>query len=391
MENSMSRILIETTVRQTLKGLKENPKRSIRNLVDMALNFSESRFQSRFFQTDSTMLEHEESAYYTLVEDAVNHIETEHLVKFGMNLGYNSCTWGAQRIRMNEKRLGFNIPWTVLFQMDDPQYSTHLPQYDLAIQEGEQLGIYSWILLSHSNPMELFPLIKRHSDSAFFLFCRPENITPAILDEIIPLKHLMPVVRWESGANEACTILRNAQLPYSVYYPYSQKDLQFILNGELFCETQQTHPLFTALAAKPDCPANMQHLAHQAAIQVRTGQSYATMTGAVIAFTALIPVAGAYIGAGVGAFMILTVSPAKAIIFLIFIVILQQLEGNLIYPRVVGSSLGLPAIWVLTAVTLGSGLMGIPGMLLCVPLAAALYRLVKEDVNRPQAKECVKV
>lgn len=127
MENSMSRILIETTARQTLKGLKENPKRSIRNLVDMALHFSEGRFQSRFFQTAHTMLEHEESAYYTLIEDAVNHIETEHLVKFGMNLGYNSCTWGAQRIRMNEKRLGFNIPWTVLFLMDDPHYSTHLP------------------------------------------------------------------------------------------------------------------------------------------------------------------------------------------------------------------------------------------------------------------------
>lgn len=118
---------------------------------------------------------------------------------------------------------------------------------------------------------------------------------------------------------------------------------------------------------------------------------YATMTGAVIAFTALIPVAGAYIGAGVGAFMILTVSPVKAVIFLIFIVVLQQLEGNLIYPRVVGSSLGLPAIWVLTAVTIGGGLMGIPGMLLCVPLASALYRLIKEDVNRPQSKECIKV
>lgn len=117
---------------------------------------------------------------------------------------------------------------------------------------------------------------------------------------------------------------------------------------------------------------------------------YATMTGAVIALTALSPVAGAYIGAGVGAFMILTVSPVKAIMFLIFIVVLQQLEGNLIYPRVVGSSLGLPAIWVLTAVTLGGGLMGILGMLLCVPLASALYRLIKEDVNRPQTKECAK-
>ena len=118
---------------------------------------------------------------------------------------------------------------------------------------------------------------------------------------------------------------------------------------------------------------------------------YATMTGAVIAFTALVPVAGAYIGAGVGALMILTVSPVKAIIFLVFIVVLQQLEGNLIYPRVVGSSLGLPAIWVLTAVTLGGGLLGIPGMLLCVPLASALYRLIKEDVNRSQTKECVKL
>ena len=110
---------------------------------------------------------------------------------------------------------------------------------------------------------------------------------------------------------------------------------------------------------------------------------YATMTGAVIAFTALIPIAGGYIGAAIGAFMIMTVSPIKAIIFLIFIVVLQQLEGNLISPKVVGSSMGLPAIWVLAAVTIGGGIMGIAGMLLGVPLAAALYRLLREDVNRP--------
>lgn len=277
MENNISRILIETTVRQTLKGLNEDPKRSIRNLVDMALYFSEGRFQRHFFQTAHTILEHEESAYYTLIDDAVNHIETEHLVKFGMNLGYNSCTWGAHRIRMNEKRLGFNIPWTALFLLDDFQYSAHLPQYDLAIQEGKQLGIYSWILLSHGALQELFPLIERHPHSAFFLFCQPEKITPAILEEIAPLKHLMPVVRWNDEADETCIMLRNAQLPYSVYYPYSQKDLPYILNGDLFCETQQLHPLFTVLAAKPDCPVNVQHLVHQAAMQVRTGKSYQTV------------------------------------------------------------------------------------------------------------------
>lgn len=139
MENSISRILIETTVRQTLKGLRENPRRSIRNLVDMALHFSQGRFQNRFFETSRTMLEHEDSAYYALVEDAANHIDIEHLVKLGMNLGYNSCTWGAQRIRTNEAQLGFNIPWTVFFHMERPQCSDHLSQYDSAIEEGEQL------------------------------------------------------------------------------------------------------------------------------------------------------------------------------------------------------------------------------------------------------------
>ena len=113
---------------------------------------------------------------------------------------------------------------------------------------------------------------------------------------------------------------------------------------------------------------------------------YALMVGALVAFTALIPVAGAYIGAGVGAFMILTVDPFKAVIFLIFIVVLQQLEGNLIYPKVVGSSMGLPGIWVLAAVTVGGGLAGIVGMLLGVPLAAALYRIVRDDVRKHEKR-----
>lgn len=114
---------------------------------------------------------------------------------------------------------------------------------------------------------------------------------------------------------------------------------------------------------------------------------YATMIGALIGFTALIPIAGAYIGAGVGAFMIFTVSPLKALLFLLFIVLLQQFEGNIIYPRVVGASIGLPGIWVLSAITLGGGLAGIAGMLAGVPLAASVYRLVGTDVRRREALE----
>lgn len=109
---------------------------------------------------------------------------------------------------------------------------------------------------------------------------------------------------------------------------------------------------------------------------------YAAMVSALVGCTALIPVAGAYIGAVVGAFMIFTVSPLKSLLFLVYLVVLQQLEGNIIYPRVVGQSIGLPGIWVLSAVTIGGGLFGISGMIVGVPLAASAYQLLREDMQR---------
>ena len=112
---------------------------------------------------------------------------------------------------------------------------------------------------------------------------------------------------------------------------------------------------------------------------------YAVMTGTIIGVSALIPVAGAYIGGALGAFMIFTVDPLKALIFLVFLVILQQIEGNLIYPRVVGNSIGLQGLWVLAAVTVGGGVLGVSGMLLGVPLSAALYKIFADDVKRRAA------
>lgn len=113
---------------------------------------------------------------------------------------------------------------------------------------------------------------------------------------------------------------------------------------------------------------------------------YAPMVGALVGVTALIPIVGAYIGATVGAFLILTVSPLKAFIFIIFLIVLQQFEGNLIYPRVVGSRVNLPAMWVLAAVTVGGNLAGPAGMLLGVPAASAAYELLKEATIKRELK-----
>lgn len=119
------------------------------------------------------------------------------------------------------------------------------------------------------------------------------------------------------------------------------------------------------------------------------GFPYAAMIGVLVGVTALIPVVGGFIGAGVGAFLIMMNDPFQALMFMLFIVILQQIEGNVIYPKVVGNSVGLPAMWVLAAVTVGGGIGGIIGMLFAVPTASVLYTLLREVTEKRLKKKAV--
>ena len=109
---------------------------------------------------------------------------------------------------------------------------------------------------------------------------------------------------------------------------------------------------------------------------------YPVLSGVLIGFTALIPIAGAFIGCAICAFLILIVSPVKMIIFIVMFLVLQQIEGNFIYPKVVGNSVGLPALWVLVAVTVGGSVMGVVGMLIFIPIFSTVYMLLREDVNK---------
>lgn len=114
---------------------------------------------------------------------------------------------------------------------------------------------------------------------------------------------------------------------------------------------------------------------------------YPVMISTLVGVTALVPMIGAYIGGAIAVFVLVLVSPMQALWFVVFLVILQQFEGNIIYPRVVGSSLGLPGIWVLLATIIGSGLAGPLGILLGVPIATILYTLLKNDVRKSETVE----
>lgn len=114
---------------------------------------------------------------------------------------------------------------------------------------------------------------------------------------------------------------------------------------------------------------------------------YAILVGVLIAFTALIPIMGAFIGCFVGAFLILVNDPIQAVWFIVMFLIIQQLEGNLIYPKVVGNKVGLPSIWVLMAVSVGGSLFGVAGMLFFIPFVSTIYMLLRDAVNERNAKK----
>ena len=113
---------------------------------------------------------------------------------------------------------------------------------------------------------------------------------------------------------------------------------------------------------------------------------YAGMVSVVVGVTALVPILGAYIGGAVGVVLLLFISPAKALLFLVFLIVLQQVEGNVIYPKVVGRKIGLPGMWVLLAIGVGGGLWGVWGMLIGVPLTTVLYQLLRGDVHAREEK-----
>ena len=277
MENSMSRFLVGSIVKRTLKEMKENPDRGIRNLVDMALQFSDGRFQKDFFAMAQTMLQNENSAYYQLVRDVVTHSDAERLYTFGMNLGYNGCTAGAQRIRENEVTLRCNIPWTVPIQVNTDNFADKEPGYQAAICSGEKLGIYSWMLFCGSQPKCVLPLVNAHPDSAFCLFCEPEGVTSEFLDEAAEAYNLMLVIRYDEDAGDLCARVRDLGLLYSVWVSYGRKDRESIVNGDLFYSVQQFSPAFTVLLPERGCPDVISQFVCRTVQQARKEQKYHTM------------------------------------------------------------------------------------------------------------------
>jgi len=277
MKTTTSRIIIETMVRKALRDIKDSPERSSRNLVDMALQFATGRFQQHFFSAAQTMLQNEHSPYYGLIQDVVTHVDTDRILSFGMNLGYNSCTMGAKTIRKLEEEENFDIPWNLHLNLASASFKENRTRYQDLISQGENLGIYTWMLFYKDYYYGYLSLAKEHPDSAFVLFIAHQDITASFMEDLLEINNIMLVVKYSEDASSACDMLREAGIPYSVYFVYHEKDLPSILDGELFFIAEQVHPIFTALLAAPDCPPNVRRRVYEHISSARKEHLYQTI------------------------------------------------------------------------------------------------------------------
>jgi len=277
MGNSLTRAIIETVVRRTLKEIGDNPERSLRNLVDMAQQFAQTETQRHFFGAAQQLLKDESSAYYALVRNTVAQVDVERLLRFSMNLGYDGCLLGSKRISQFEKEHICNVPWTVSLELTPESYAQHRAAYSRLIAEGEELGIHCWMLFATQDAAAALELAAAHPSSDFCLFGTAEQWREELLDELQQLPNLMPVLRLDESAAAVCAQMRQQQLLYSLWQPYTEAAIPQIAGGELFFVAQQFNPAFMVLVADRGCPAAVQQQVHRLVQEARLRQQYCLM------------------------------------------------------------------------------------------------------------------
>ncbi len=272
--HGVSRTLIETFVRKKLIELKDNPERGTRNLIDMALNFSQGRFEKRFFTAAQQMLQNEQSGYYSLIWDTITHVTLEHMLEFGMNVGYNSLNAGAKLIREQESQCGYNIPWTIALRIDGGMWDAMAQDYKSLVEQGKEKGIYTWMARIRRRPEAVLPMIEAEKDCAFLLFIEPEDMTDAFLDAAAQLKNMMPVVGWSEKSAEICRRMREREMLYALFVPYDGMDA--VPYDEILRDAGEMHPFITFFLSDEVLEGRREDQGEIIG-KLRAGQKYATI------------------------------------------------------------------------------------------------------------------
>ncbi len=276
--DKITKALLRTTIAKALDDIKRDPQRSVRNLVDLGLNFAEGCNQREIFDITQRYLSNEDSAYYRLAENIVSEIDHRKLITFGMNFGYNGCTSGARVLREKCSELGIHIPFLLIFTIDDSEDSLTPEDIKSAVRQGMELGIYIYALICATDKYpELLEIAGQFSECAFMYFVNPRRLTRETISRVSELENIVTSVRCD-GETDACleavTAMRAQGCITVVHYEYSPASINAILSNSITDQFSETGAIAGILYASPDTDAAAQEIVANYASEIVRSQQY---------------------------------------------------------------------------------------------------------------------
>ena len=268
--------MIEGAVNLVFKRVESDPKRSIRNLLELAVNNSHGRFQRSFFEDAQRMLANEDSAYYTLADRVISNADHNILKKFGINLGYNGCTCGAKKIRRNETLLGFNIPWAIYINTDgaDDEFADMVSKI---ISEGMELGVYVYIVFGgHSLSSSMREIYRRFDECAFIAACQSDSVSKSLPDDFDGIYNVAFSVSADDmrQLERACEILKDGHILYGIHEYYNDDSAKNLLTDGQLDLYKKTECVFVCCIPEEGCSSDVLEQTKRRVLEIRFGQMY---------------------------------------------------------------------------------------------------------------------
>ena len=279
MENKMVKTIVKMAVENGIRYIEDNPKRGVRNLLDLGEYFASGRFQKVFFDLAHEILNNEDSYYYEIIEDLVKNTNRDNLTTFGINMGYNSFTYGADIIRKYEKKYGYNIPWSIVFNFEENSGNSLTEDEILnIIYSGKNIGIYSYIIILGKNDAwdMLFDVFGKYDDCAFALFADSDIINEEMVKKISNAPNVCTLVLLDNfeipkdNITEKLNMLRKYKCLYGSYYYYDDTDAINITNGTASSRLESMELNVAVFMKKTNCSERVAQSISEYILSTRT-------------------------------------------------------------------------------------------------------------------------
>lgn len=276
--DKITKSLIRTTIKKALADVRRDPKRSVRNLVDLGLNFADGSNQRYFLDITRMYLSSDNSAYFRLAENIVNEYDHDKLTHYGINFGYNGCTMGARMIRERQAELGCHIPFLLAFNISSSENALTAEDIAKTIREGMTLGIYIYVLIcSGDNYAELLDMAAEFDECAFVYFVNPRRLTREIISRTSELNNLVTSVRFDERNDECLKKVREMRAQGCitiVHYEYKPENINKVLTNQITEQMTETGAIAAILYAPPGVDKTAQKLMFDYKTEIVRSQQY---------------------------------------------------------------------------------------------------------------------